>query len=383
MWILNSPALAALRAAARRDGADARDALPEDGRLFRADERLARLLGLAGAGGRVELADLAAVGARLASYGVTGLTDATATTGPAQVTTLRAAAEAGALPQRLLLTGPPGLDLGVPAMPGRARQAAGEAAPDGSSQARWPTPAGTSARLAGDGAPDVSVPLRLGPAKIVVDDVQPLELDELANTVRAARVRGRRVAVHCVTRVQLALALAGFDAGGGALPGDRIEHAAVLPPDLLEAVVSAGLTIVTQPHFLAERGDAYLADVDPDDLPWLYRCAGPLAAGVPVAAGTDAPFGGEDPWASMRAAVHRRAPSGRVLGGDERLTPARALDLYLGDPADPGGPPRRLVPGAPADLCLLARPRRAVLADLDPGQARLTMVAGAVIHGVP
>ncbi|MBL7486955.1 amidohydrolase family protein [Frankia sp. AgW1.1] len=342
LWIVNSPALAALRAAGERDGPGAGGALPADGRLFRSDERLGRLLGLAGAGGGVELADLAVVGARLAGYGVTGLTDATATTGPAQVTTLGRALETGALPQRLLLTGPPGVDLaGATVSPGR---------------------------------------LKLGPVKIVLDDGQPVDLDELAETVRAARRRSRRVAVHCVTRLQLALALAGFDAAGGALPGDRIEHAAVLPPDLLDAVVAAGLTIVTQPHFLAERGDAYLADVDPDDLPWLYRCAGPIAAGVPLAAGTDAPFGGDDPWASMRAAVHRAAPSGRVLGPAETLTAARALELYLGDPADPGGPPRRVVPGAPADLCLLAEPRRAVLADLDPGPAVLTMVDGTIVH---
>ncbi|WP_045877945.1 amidohydrolase family protein [Pseudofrankia sp. DC12] len=338
MWIVNSPALAALRAAGDRDSGGG--ALPADGRLFRSDERLGRLLGLVGAGGAVELAELASVGARLAGYGVTGLTDATATTGPAQVTTLRGAVEAGALPQRLLLTGPPGLDL-AGAVPAR---------------------------------------LLLGPVKIVLDDGQPVDLDELAQTVRAARGHDRRVAVHCVTRLQLALALAGFDAAGGALPGDRIEHAAVLSPDLLDAVAAAGLTVVTQPHFLAERGDAYLADVDPDDVPWLYRCAGPIAAGVPLAAGTDAPFGGDDPWASMRAAVHRQAPSGRVLGPAERLTAARALDLYLGDPADPGGAPRRIVAGAPADLCLLAEPRHAVLAGLDPGPAVLTMVAGAVVH---
>jgi predicted amidohydrolase YtcJ len=338
LWIVNSPALAALRAAERHGDAGEGAALPADGRLFRADERLGRLLEAAGAGSTVGVAGLAAVGARLASYGVTGVTDATVTTGPAQVATLRTAAAAGALPQRLLMMGPPGLDL------------------DGATR------------------------MRLGPVKIVLDDGQPVGLDELAATVLAARARDRRVAVHCVTRAQLALALALLAAGGGALPGDRIEHAAVLAPDLLDAVAAAGLTVVTQPHFLAERGDAYRRDVDPDDLPWLYRCAGPLAAGVPLAAGTDAPFGGDDPWASMRAAVHRRAPSGQVLGARERLTPARALDLYLGDPADPGGPPRRVVAGAAADLCLLTRPRDAVLADLDPGPVRLTLVDGRAVH---
>jgi predicted amidohydrolase YtcJ len=329
LWVINSAGLAALRAAGAGD-------LPADGRLFRADDRLGRLLDLAGAGSTVTAADLAAVSARLARHGVTGVTDMTATTGPDQVRTLRAAVESGALRQRLLLTGP--ADLDAPA------------------------------------------PLALGPVKVVLDDDVPLDLDALAATVTAGRARGRHVAFHCVTRAQLAFALAILDTAGGAQRGDRIEHAAVLPPDLAEAVAAAGLTVVTQPHFLAERGDAYLADVDPDDQPWLYRGAGALDAGIPLAAGTDAPFGGDDPWASMRAAVARRSPSGAIIGATEALAPARALALYLGDPADPGGPARGVTPGAPADLCLLAESGRAVVADLDPGPAVLTLVGGAVAH---
>jgi predicted amidohydrolase YtcJ len=400
LWILNSAALTALvtghdrraagggtdRTGAAAHGGSSRagrvGALPEpsaqrlsavglpvDGRLFRADDRLGRWLAEAGAGGAVDPADLAAVGALLAAYGVTGVTDATVTTAPAQVATLRAAAEDGALPQRLVLTGPPDL---TPLGP---TSAASTARPVIRWEPRSPGPEDST------GSAD-SGPARVGfgPVKIVLDDGRPVDLDDLAATVRAARARGRRVAVHCVTRLQLALALAAYDAGGGPLPGDRIEHGAVLPPDLVEPVAAAGLTVVTQPHFLAERGDAYRRDVDADDLPWLYRGAGLLAAGIPLAAGTDAPFGGADPWASMRAAVRRRTASGQVMGPGEVLAPARALALYLGDPADPGGPPRRIVPGAPADLCLLAEPAAAVLAELTPGPAVLTLIAGAVAH---
>ena len=39
-----------------------------------------------------------------------------------------------------------------------------------------------------------------------------------------------------------------------------------------------------------------------------------------------------------------------------------ALELFLTPLADPGGPPRRVVAGAPADLCLLDAPLAAVLA---------------------
>ncbi|MBX6389155.1 MAG: amidohydrolase family protein, partial [Frankia sp.] len=284
-----------------------------------------------------------------------------------------------------VLTGPPDLagQVAADAAEGRApahpttQEATGRAATTDDRT----TSAGliTGAGMAGPAAAGRAA-IGVGPVKILLDDDQPTGPDEVADTVRAAREWGRRVAFHCVTRVQLVIALAALDAAGGALPGDRIEHAAVLPPDLVELVRAASLTVVTQPHFVAERGDAYLADVDPDDLPWLYRCAGLIAAGVPVAAGTDAPFGGADPWASMRAAVRRRTPSGQLLGPAEALPAARALGLYLGDAATAGGPPRRVAPGAPADLCLLDVPGRAVLADLDPGPAVLTVAAGRVIH---
>ncbi|MCA1846500.1 MAG: amidohydrolase family protein, partial [Actinobacteria bacterium] len=62
------------------------------------------------------------------------------------------------------------------------------------------------------------------------------------------------------------------------------------------------------------------------------------------------------PWQAIAAATTRQTPSGHILGKDERLDARRALDLFLGSPSSPGGPPRRIAPGAPADLCLLAAP---------------------------
>jgi predicted amidohydrolase YtcJ len=191
--------------------------------------------------------------------------------------------------------------------------------------------------------------------KLVVADHALPSVDDLAATIGAAHRRGRPVAVHCVTRVALLLALAAWDESG-AVAGDRIEHGAVVHPE--EAVRIAGhrLTVVTQPTFVAERGDDYLADVEPDDRPHLWPCAGLLRAGIAVGGSTDAPFGPADPWQAIAAAVERRTAAGRILGPDERLEARRALDLFLGPAAAPGGPPRRVVPGAPADLCLLAVP---------------------------
>jgi hypothetical protein len=158
------------------------------------------------------------------------------------------------------------------------------------------------------------------------------------------------VAAHCVTAAELAVMLAAFDVAG-ARAGDRIEHGGVIAPAAIGELKRLGLTVVTQPAFILERGDRYLAEVDPAEQNDLYRCASLLAAGVPVAGSSDAPYGSLDPWTALRAAVDRRTRSGAPIGPGERVSASAALGLYLGSFEDPGGPPRRITPGEAADLC--------------------------------
>jgi len=99
-----------------------------------------------------------------------------------------------------------------------------------------------------------------------------------------------------------------------------------------------------------------------------------------VAGSTDAPYSDPDPWRAIGAAVARRTPSGAVLDAGEAVTPRRALDLFLGGPHAPGGPPRRVVAGAAADLCLLDRSLDAALADPASVQATCTIRQGRTSH---
>jgi predicted amidohydrolase YtcJ len=58
----------------------------------------------------------------------------------------------------------------------------------------------------------------------------------------------------------------------------------------------------------------------------------------------------------MRAAVERRTEGGAAFEPDEALTPEEALALFATRADAPGGAPRQVTPGEPADLCLLDRP---------------------------
>ena len=199
-----------------------------------------------------------------------------------------------------------------------------------------------------------------GTVKIMLDDAALPDVNHLQERIAKAHARKRRVAFHCVTRTELVFALTALRAAG-TLAGDRIEHAAVTDAAtmglLQEVSGEAGhVTVVTQPNFIAERGDRYLRDVPPEDHASLYRCRGFLEAGLPLGGGTDAPYGDPDPWAAMRAAVERQTPDGQVVGADEKLTPEQALALFLAPLDDPGGAPRRVEIGAAADFCVLTRP---------------------------
>ncbi len=270
-----------------------------DGRLFRADRWLRERMGPSAP------PDVSAAAALLLRAGITGFTDAGADNDAATRRWFDAARESGALPQRVRVMGGPGL-------PG-------------------------------------------GERKLLLDEPRLPAFGALVDEIRAARDEDRGVAIHAVTRAELVLAL-GALAEAGSRPGDRIEHAAVAPPEAVVLARELGVTVVLQPGFVFERGDAYLRDVEPRDVPWLVRGRAWLGAGVPVAAGSDAPYGTPDPWLAMAAATGRRTRAGATLGAEEALLPEEALALFSGPLEAPGGPPRRIVPGAPADLCLLTLP---------------------------
>ncbi|GAS99697.1 amidohydrolase [Mycolicibacterium canariasense] len=216
----------------------------------------------------------------------------------------------------------------------------------------------------------------LAPGKRILHD-DDLDLGALTAWIARRHEQDAPVALHCVTAAQLVVSLAALG-DAGVHPGDRIEHAAVVPDDQLEVLAALGVTVVTQPNFVAERGDQYLADVPADEHHQLWRLASLLEAGVPVALSTDMPFGDGDPWAAVRAAVYRTTASGAVLGPGERIDARTALQLFLGTATAPTAA-RVVAPGQPGDLCVLSAPPEDVLRDLDAKLVAATVIDGEVI----
>ncbi|MBV9091015.1 MAG: amidohydrolase family protein [Mycobacteriaceae bacterium] len=313
LWILNTTGLKHI-------------GLPDhpDGRLFRTGGDWAHLP-------PQREPSLHRVSRRLLGFGVTGVTDATPGHGAADVESLGTACRSGELRQRLHCMA----EVGVGASPG----------------------------------------ITVGPHKIILDD-DSLDLDRLTTVVRRCHGARRPVAVHCVTDSQLVVTLAALRSVG-AHPLDRIEHAAVVPDDVLDDLAALGVTVVTQPNFVAERGDAYLVEIPRAEHHQLWRVRSLLRHHINVALSTDMPFGDGDPWAAMRAAVHRTTASGATLVAAERISPRAALTMFLGRPDRPAEP-RMVAPGASADLCVLQPPPRDVLAALDSTMVTATIIGGEI-----
>ncbi|MFG1934148.1 amidohydrolase family protein [Mycobacterium sp. NPDC048908] len=217
----------------------------------------------------------------------------------------------------------------------------------------------------------------LAPGKRILHDTD-LDLDELTTWIAGRHAEDAPVAVHCVTAAQLVVTLAALRVAG-VHRQDRIEHAAVVPDDTVPDLKDLGITVVTQPNFVAERGDQYLIDVPAEQHHELWRLRSLREAGVKVALSTDMPFGGGDPWATMRAAVHRATATGLQLGPDECVRADQALTMFFGTAAAPTQL-RTIAVGQPGDLILLSAPPARVLDELDAQMVAATVVGGQLVY---
>lgn len=314
LWTFNSKGLAQLGLSAHPDG-----------RVLRTEPEWQRTVA-------AREPSLRALSGQLARYGVTGVTDATPGYGADDLAALSHARRSGDLLQRLHC-------MAEPEVTGL-------------------------------------IGITLGPVKRILDDAA-LDLDELSGWISNCHAQQRIVAVHCVTDSQLVVTLAAFRAAG-ARPGDRVEHASVVPDDCVADLAELGLTVVTQPNFVTERGDRYLADVPPRDHHELWRVASLRDGGVATALSTDFPYGDADPWAAMRAAVSRSTPAGNVLGRDECVSARTALTMFLGSAEQPAVP-REISPGQPGDVCVLSVGPTEALRTLDAQLVAATVIDGHVV----
>ena len=331
LWVLNSQAMAEVAAAAEGLPIHERQRLQShDGCLYDVDELLGVLL-------RKSAPPIAAASRRLAGFGITGINDMTPSNDLQTWQWFEALIASGDLLQQVRMSGRPELS-------------------------------------------DVTATnrLTLGETKIHLHDSALPDFADFVETIRHSHRADRAIAVHCVTEVELVFTLSALRVAG-TVPGDRIEHASVVPPTLIEQLLELGVSVVTQPNFIAERGDTYLRDIPAAEHPYLYRVQSLMDQGVPVAFGTDMPFGDADPWRAMAAAVNRTTRQGKVLGENEKVSAETALAAFQGS-LDAPFESRQILPETDADLCLMTLPWHELRQDPASRHVRLTLIAGEICH---
>ncbi len=297
------------------------------GQLFRADDLLQQKLGR-------QLPDINLASARLAEMGICQITDTSPGNDSSTLSLFSQAQADGRLRQKVRLMGQANLEF------------------------------------------DTSNLLEPGQHKILLDEYQLPELDELITRISTCHDQQRGVAFHCVTPVELTLALAALQSTG-LHPDDRLEHVFECHDEHLGLISELGVTVVVQPGLVYTRGDQYLDDVG--DLPHLHRLHSFLDADIQVAASSDAPYGDISPWLGITAAVNRTTRSGRAMGMAEAVDPETAITLYLGSTAKPHHP-EAIAVGDPADLCLLSQPYDQTAEMPANTEVQATLLEGELIY---
>ncbi|MDN4072595.1 amidohydrolase [Fictibacillus terranigra] len=155
--------------------------------------------------------------------------------------------------------------------------------------------------------------------------------EELKDLVKKARTLNMAVAVHTIGDLSLEYTLEAIRSHPAVTEErDRIIHAGLVRPDLIEQMKQLPIVIDIQPSFV------------PSDFPWLIERLGleriPYALawktlldhGLHCAGGSDAPIEAVNPLEGIYAAVTRRKPDETHEGyqKEEKLTAYQAVELY-------------------------------------------------------
>ena len=206
------------------------------------------------------------------------------------------------------------------------------------------------------------------------------ETEYLEGLLRQAKENGYSAAFHAIGDEANDIVIGLFESVG--LTG-RIEHAQLLAPDAFPRMARAGLVASVQPQHAID-------DRDVADKYWSDRSArvialrSMIAAGVPLAFGSDAPVSALSPLDQIAAAVTRtddsRSPwhPEQRIGVEEAFTASARTTIEVGQPADHvalGADPLWLERAMANDPSALSQALRAL-------PVELTIVDGRITHNL-
>jgi predicted amidohydrolase YtcJ len=212
----------------------------------------------------------------------------------------------------------------------------------------------------------------------------------LESAIARAHGNGWQIGVHAQGDRAIEVVLDGFDRALATRPTldprFRIEHAGYPTDEQLQHMRRLGVIMVTQPSYLRDSGDDFLARFGERALRFQpVRSA--LDAGVRVVVSSDSDVASYRPLETIASAVERRTRSGAAIGTDQTLTVEEAVWAHTADAAFALRAEQRLgslSPGKLADVTVIGGD----LFASGPDEIRhlpvdLTVMAGRIVHAGP
>jgi hypothetical protein len=141
--------------------------------------------------------------------------------------------------------------------------------------------------------------------------------------------------------------------------------------------------VVTHPSFTYFSGDRYLATVEKNVIPSLYRTGTLMKSGLTIAAGSDSPIVPNSPIMGIYGAVTRLTSSSQMLNPAEKLTAAEVIKMYTLNAAYASHEETikgSISPGKLADMVLLsANPTRVSAEKIKDIKVQMTVIGGKVV----
>ena len=214
---------------------------------------------------------------------------------------------------------------------------------------------------------------------------------QLRNLMSRAAIDRFQVAVHAIGDAANAEVLNAIDEMSETYGGDRrwrVEHAQVVDPADIARFAAHGTIASMQP--VHQTSDRLMAEarLGPDRLAGAYAWRSLLAAGVPLAFGSDAPVEAPNPIEGLAVAISRTDAAGEPFGGwrpEETLSREQALAAYTAGAAYAGfadGRFGRLAVGERADFLVLDRdPLMSNAEEIRQTKVLQTWIGGLRVYG--
>jgi hypothetical protein len=161
-------------------------------------------------------------------------------------------------------------------------------------------------------------------------------LDRLAEIGAQALAKGLQVRVHAIGDSANHGTVDAFERAFNGQPHPEarwaVEHAQIVQPRDVPRFARLGIVASMQPTHATSDGPWAEQRLGPERVKWGYRWRDFLAAGVPVASGSDFPVELPNPMLGLYAAITRRDLDGKLPAGgwfpDQKLTPEEALTSF-------------------------------------------------------